>query len=75
MNKWNLCLAIILSLFLSIARANVPGNGVEVYQKGIYSQAFEIFSLLVEEGNSVAQYYIGRLYEEGKGTVQGIRKP
>lgn len=45
-------------------------EGILAYQSQKYTAAMEEFSYLADEGNASALYYMGKIYDDGKGVVQ-----
>ncbi len=45
-------------------------EGLEYYEQKKYEQAFDEFSYLAEEGDNIAAYHLGLLYENGQGIPQ-----
>ena len=45
-------------------------DGLHQFVRGQYSQAFNEFKPLAEEGNPEAQYILGSMYAQGKGVLQ-----
>ncbi len=71
-------LLLIFTLLLWIPTANA--NEAE-YHKGVlahaakdYKTAFKIWKSLAESGHTNSQYYLGKLYAEGEGTIQNYAK-
>jgi len=58
------------------ARKRVPGSakpfedGVAAYHRGDYGTALKFWRPLAEQGNSPAQYNLGRMYDAGDGVPQ-----
>ena len=51
----------------------IPENyqaGIEAYNSGDFKTAMEQAKLLAPLGNADAQFYLGKMYAEGKGTLQ-----
>ncbi|MBT5433489.1 MAG: hypothetical protein HOK83_07495, partial [Rhodospirillaceae bacterium] len=44
-------------------------EAVGLYDAGDYDAAFDAFAALVSEGDVEAMYYVGRMYENGQGTL------
>lgn len=56
-------------------------KGINAYESGDFEKALEIFTPMAQQGNSVAQTYLGKMYEIGEGvkkdaaqTFQWFRK-
>jgi len=60
---------ICLTAFVLPAWADFAA-GVAAYQKGDYATAFKEFQDEATNGNAAAQYNLGMLYYDGKGTPQ-----
>ena len=60
--------ALLFVLFWAAlpARADVP-EGEVAYRAGDYQAALELFRPLAEQGDSEAQYWMGRLADAGHG--------
>ena len=71
---------IIIGLLLSIllgsgvAVAADYADGVAAYESEDYKTALEVFAPLAEQEDEGAQYYLGLLYDRGKGGVRKNRK-
>ena len=69
---------LLLTLFLSTSFIGVTyadyKAGVDAFGKGDYKIAFKEFLPLAEEGNSSAQYIIGRLYRLGQGVLKDYKE-
>jgi len=72
--KWILFVATILLLCSSVARADDFDDAIDVYQKGNYVQAIELFRLLAEQGNAGAQDNLGVMYRNGEGVTQDYQE-
>ncbi len=48
--------------------------GHECYEEGDYDKALEYFTKAAELGDAAAQYYLGRMYMEGKGVEKDNEK-
>ena len=70
--KKTLCVSFILIalLFTSYVYSLNLGSGVEAYNQGNYSKAYEIFSTLAEQGDADALFNLGFMHEQGIGTTQ-----
>jgi len=55
---------------ISLPNNKTLKEGVGAYNQKKYNLAFIIFKPLAEQGNRIAQNYIGSLYAEGKGVKQ-----
>ena len=74
MKKWILCIASILLLCSSVARADDIDDGVKAYDEGNYAQAIELFLPLANQGDAAAQFYLGLMYDKGKGVTQDYKE-
>ena len=45
-------------------------DGISAYESGEFKLAMTIFSPLAVEGNRSAQFYLGKMYDYGQGTIQ-----
>ncbi len=54
--------------------SEVLKTGLDAFQKGEYSTAVNAFLPLARRGNATAQYYVGRMYHEGKGFPEDNEK-
>ena len=67
-------LLLIFTLLLWIPTANADEEkwqkGLSAYETGYYSDAYNIWEPLAELNHIKSQYYLGRLYAEGKGVLQ-----
>ena len=70
--KWIICL--LCSTFISSMAFADLEQGVKAFEQKKYEQALEEFSYLAEEGNNVAAYHLGLMYEEGLGVEQSAEK-
>ena len=74
MKKWILCIATILSLCSSAARADGLEDGIEAHHKSNYAQALELLRPIAEEGNIIAQGLLGQMYLKGEGVTQDYQQ-
>jgi len=49
-------------------------DGVDVYMRGDYATALAKFKGLAAQGHANAQYFLGRMYYEGKGVAQDYKQ-
>lgn len=65
-------LALFLLIFLvSTSCAIAPfEEGRKAYEKGNYETAFRLMKPLADQGDVSSQYYLGIMYDEGKGVRQ-----
>lgn len=62
-------------LMLSMAvHANQLDDAEEVYVKGNYQRAYQLFLPITKRGSSDAQHIIGLMYESGHGVYKIISK-
>ena len=54
--------------------ANTVSGGAKAYQAADYRRAFEIWAPLAESGSRNAQFHLGALYLEGRGTELDFRQ-
>jgi uncharacterized protein len=62
-----------LIVAVSIASGAAAGpleDGLAAYERGDYATALSEFRLLAEQGNAVAEYRLGYMYENGSGVTQ-----
>jgi TPR repeat protein len=50
------------------------GDGIEAFKHQEYALALREFSLLADQGDADAQYFLGSLYQHGDGVVKNIAK-
>jgi TPR repeat protein len=74
MRKWILIIGTILLLYSSVARADALGDGVEAYKKNNFAQALELLLPLATQGNAVAQYALGLMYNNGEGVTKDYQE-
>ena len=58
---------------MAVPEVVLPENyqaGIEAYNSGDFKTAMEQAKLLAPFGNADAQFYLGKMYAEGKGTLQ-----
>lgn len=67
--KYALVLALALPLG-NVTKAQDLAVGLDAAEEGDYSTALQVFSLLAEDGDAEAQFYLGMLYAEGMGLAQ-----
>lgn len=63
-------LAVILLLLAGTAWGGDFEDGNAAYQKRDYSVAISKYKLAAEQGNFMAQYNVGNMYNNGEGVVQ-----
>ena len=69
MHKHLVLLVTFLSLASSLAYAGFD-EGKAAYDRGDYTTAYKEFKVLAERGKSEAQYYLGIMYEYGRGVPE-----
>ena len=72
----SLLAALVVSL--SLAGPVLAGpfeDGKTAYKRGDYTTALLLWRPLAEQGNDLAQYYLGEMYEFGKGVPQNDVMP
>lgn len=62
-------IAIAATVQLAAAEATLE-DGLTAYRDADYVKAVEVWRVLAEKGDAVAQYRLGALYAEGKGVVR-----
>jgi TPR repeat protein len=75
MSMWRCVFAMLLVLACaSGAKLVVAAQSLEdaefAYDRGDYTQAARLFSPLAEQGAASAQFYLGLMYEKGRGVRQ-----
>ena len=74
---------ILTALVLSISILFASGGfvfaqdflkGVEAWEKGDFATALREWSALAEQGNTLAQFSLGWLYEDGRGVTQNHKE-
>ncbi len=61
---------VLIFPFASPATAQDLEKGVAAYHRGDYAAALKEWRPLAEQGDAVAQLYLGRIYEKGLGVIQ-----
>lgn len=61
-------------LFLSPASAfgNTVEYAIDVYEKGDYDRAYELYLKFAEDGDATAQNNLGAMYENGEGCTKNL---
>jgi len=67
-------LILVLSLIVAPVYADDLQDGLDAYKQKDYKTAFEILKPLAEQGNALAQSYLGRMYSKGRGTPVDRKK-
>lgn len=66
---------LVLGLMLSMAvHADQFDDALEVYSKGNYQQAYQLFLPIAQKGNADSQYWVGLMYESGQGVRQDYKQ-
>ena len=68
--KYNLSVAVMLSVILAGPAFAGLNEAVNAFNKSDYQNAYPELLTLSNEGNAVAAYYLGRMYAEGLGVDQ-----
>ena len=63
-----------LMLFATPVVAGDYEDALAAYKAGDHQKAFLLWKPLAEQGNPLAQFFIGMLYTEGKGVPQDYAK-
>ena len=64
------CLRAGIALGLMLAAGSLSASqaeGLQAYERGQFANALQFLLPLASEGDAVAQYHLGLMYEEGKG--------
>lgn len=61
---------MLASLVVTPAAAGPFEDAVMAYGRGDYTTSMQLFRPLAEQGNTIAQYNVGVMYENGKGVPQ-----
>jgi len=65
---------LLLNLSLLTAWAADLQRGLDAYQRGDYATALSQFEPLAEQGDPVAQFSLGVMYDNGEGVIQDYEK-
>lgn len=65
-----LAFTLSLNLVITLATAADLQRGLDAYQSGDYATALAQFEPLAEQGDSVAQFSLGVMYDNGEGVIQ-----
>lgn len=68
-----LCCALAITLGMAVHAQSLE-QSKDAYQRGDYPTALIGFRLLAEQGNVDAQYVLGEMYANGRGTQQDYRE-
>lgn len=68
--------AVLLFGMLAVAGPALADfdDGAAAYEAGDYAQAMEQWRPLAEDGNAEAQYWVGRLFEQGQGVPASLAR-
>ena len=69
--------AALISLFVVFAISANAGpfeDGVAAYKRKDYVTAAKLMRVAADQGNSVAQYELGVMYDEGRGVIQDYKE-
>ena len=66
--------SLLCSTVISSAALADRADGIRFFDEKKYDQAFEEFSYLSDEGDNVASYYLGQMYEQGLGVEKSLPK-
>jgi TPR repeat protein len=71
--------ALVLGISLLVASGGFVyaqdfNKGVEAYEKGDYATALREWSALAEQGNAIAQWSLGVMYQNGQGVTQDYKE-
>ena len=72
----NLIKTLFLIMMLSFSHAAIAGdyeNGLAAAHKGDFATALRLWTPLAEQGDALAQLFLGLRYAEGKGVVQDYK--
>ena len=67
-------LILCTTLFVGMPAFADLDKGWDAYEKGDYETALREFQPLAEQGDAVAQYFLGLLYYNGFGVVQDYQQ-
>lgn len=71
-------ISVFISVFTLYASAVLWGadfdSAYKSFKNGNYAKAFQEFSILAEQGNSSAMFYLGVMYEEGLGIFRNYHQ-
>jgi len=62
--------SLIAGLFVATVFAGPFEDAATAYDRGDYATAMRLFRPMAENTDAVAQYYLGDLYEKGRGMPQ-----
>ena len=65
---------LVLCLFLRAKATADFNDGLAAYSAGDYETAVHKFKALAEQGDTVAQYNLGSMYENGQGILQNNKE-
>jgi len=64
----------MLAVSGGISRAELLEDALAAYERGDYPTALRLFLPLAEQGNTVAQFNVGIMYDKGQGVAQDYRE-
>ena len=67
---------LFLSVITALSFADVPANddALTAYYRGDYKTALKLLGPMADEGNTFAQFTIGKMYVNGEGTKKDVKK-
>ncbi len=68
--RLTLIAACLVTLFACATKPPTVAQGLEFYDAGEYSKAFETLNKLATEGNALAQQALGVMYQNGQGVTK-----
>ena len=74
MKKYGILLCIFVLSISSYAQDNNFKKGVDAYKSGNNKNAFSFWLKAANQGNAIAQFNLGTLYENGEGVSQDYSK-
>ena len=78
MRNFSATICLTIAVLLGSVGVSESGNfqkGLDEYDRGDYATAFQEFKSLAEQGNAVAQYNLGQLYDKGPVSHKVIKPP
>lgn len=58
----------------AIKKESAFDQAITTYKEGNFTKANLLFSQAAQEGNSTANYYLAKMYKDGKGVTKNIKK-
>ncbi len=65
-----LALIVAPALAAGSAQAGAPEDALAAYKKGDYTRAFQLWQPLAATGDADAEFWLGALYDQGRGVPQ-----